>query len=218
MALIYQTTVTPSKLELLAGWLPEQSWYSGAGDPRLSTVGGFRLDDPAGAVGIEFMVVRDESAEPTVYQVPLSYRDAPLGGGDEALVGTTEHGVLGQRWVYDGLRDPVVVAQLAALIRGEVEAQAQRITDTPDPSVFSYFAGTSPAAAVSSSVRGEGPDGTDLEVQLADDDRQLIRVHRVLRSDQTSPDAQPAESLGHLTAGWQLPDGTETRGQFAVLL
>jgi len=37
--------------------------------------------------------------------VPLTYRGAPLDGAEDALVGTTEHGVLGRRWVYDGTRE-----------------------------------------------------------------------------------------------------------------
>ena len=48
MAEIHRTTMTPSKLELLTAWLPHQAWYAGQGEaPRLTRVGGFRLDDPA---------------------------------------------------------------------------------------------------------------------------------------------------------------------------
>ena len=71
MSLIHHTTLKPTKLELLAKWLPSRPWYAaGAGAP-LSKVGGFRLDDPAGEVGIEFMVAADGSA---AYHVPLTYR------------------------------------------------------------------------------------------------------------------------------------------------
>ena len=49
MAIIHDTTMSPGKLELLAGWLPAQPWYCGAGsEPALSKAGGFRLDDPQG--------------------------------------------------------------------------------------------------------------------------------------------------------------------------
>ena len=55
------TTMAPTKLELLADWLPRQPWYRRhrAAAPALSRAGGFRLDDPAGEVGIEFMLVAD---------------------------------------------------------------------------------------------------------------------------------------------------------------
>ena len=57
MAIIHRTTMTPGKLELLAAWLPSQPWCHGAGRaPELARAGGFRLDDPPGEVGIEFMV------------------------------------------------------------------------------------------------------------------------------------------------------------------
>ena len=40
--------------------------------------------------------------------VPLTYRGAPLAGGEADLVGTTEHSALGTRWVYDAWRRPGV--------------------------------------------------------------------------------------------------------------
>src|SRR4051794_40172474 len=128
------TTLVPSKLELLTDWLPRQPWYRGSGAaPQLSRAGGFRLDDPAGAVGIELMVVIDASTD-TTYVVPMTYRAAPLEGADDALIGTTEHGVLGTRWVYDAEHDPVAVTQLLEFVAGRVEAQDQSRSDTPDPS------------------------------------------------------------------------------------
>jgi Maltokinase N-terminal cap domain len=151
VAIIHPTTLVPSKLELLAAWLPEQDWYRNhSGGPSLTRAGGFRLDDPAGAVGIEFMVVLDEggdsgrtgdSADAIAYLVPLTYRGSALPGGDDALIGTAEHGVLGPRWIYDGTRDPVLLAALAEFIAGRVQAQAQRVSNTPDLTVL-----TSPVA------------------------------------------------------------------------
>ena len=133
MAHIHHTTMTPSKLELLESWLPRQPWYSGSGRvPLLAKVGGFRLDDPAGEVGLEFMIVRDD-ATGAAYGVPMAYRGAPVAGG--ALIGTSEHGVLGTRWLYDGAADPVFEEQLRALARGEVQAQDQSVSDLPDPTV-----------------------------------------------------------------------------------
>jgi hypothetical protein len=52
VAIIHNTTMVPTKLELLTAWLPRQPWYLGAGRPELARAGGFRLDDPAGEVGI----------------------------------------------------------------------------------------------------------------------------------------------------------------------
>ena len=66
--------VDPSKLELLQVWLPRQSWFTGDA-ASLTKVGGFRLDDPAGEVGIESLLVAD--APGRVYHVPLTYRAAP---------------------------------------------------------------------------------------------------------------------------------------------
>jgi Maltokinase N-terminal cap domain len=133
VATIHHTTLTPSKLELLARWLPLQPWYRDAESPELAKAGGFRLDDPDGEVGIELMIIAD--ADGARYLVPMSYRGAPLQSADDALLGTSEHGVLGRRWLYDGLHDPVAVGQLLALAAGQVEAQHQNISDTVDASV-----------------------------------------------------------------------------------
>jgi hypothetical protein len=134
VATIFQTTMAPTKLELVAQWLPRQPWWAG-GDraPRLTPAGGFRLDDPDGEVGIEFIFVTD--GQQVTYHVPLSYRGAPLDGGEAALLGTSEHGVLGRRWIYDAAQDPVATAALDAFVHGRVQAQHQTQSDTLDPSV-----------------------------------------------------------------------------------
>ncbi|GAA2975514.1 maltokinase N-terminal cap-like domain-containing protein [Streptomyces fulvorobeus] len=215
MAVIHPTTLTPTKLELLTSWLPAQPWYRGEGRPELAPAGGFRLDDPEGEVGIEFMVVTDASgARPVTYQVPCSYRGAPIVGGDEALIGTTEHGVLGQRWVYDGAHDPVLVAQLFALLIGKAEPQMQSTSAAADPSVTGWIAEPVPGAALSSTIVSDDPEGTDLVVETADDGCRLgIHLNRVLQ-----PGGNPGgPALGHLTADAPLPDGTMARTVFAVV-
>jgi hypothetical protein len=112
MATIHQTAMQPGKPELLTGWLPAQPWYAGPERRDLIRAGSFRLDDPAGEVGIELMLIADVSGEePAVYHVPLTYRGAALAGAEAALNGTSEHGVLGTRWVYDGTGDPVLIAR-----------------------------------------------------------------------------------------------------------
>src|ERR1700722_3367278 len=102
MAIIHKTTLTPTKLELLTAWLPDQPWYADRGRaPDLAKAGGFRLDDPQSEVGIEFMVVTDGHDDQAVsYLAPMTYRASALADADNALIGTTEHGVLGHRWVY----------------------------------------------------------------------------------------------------------------------
>ena len=130
-------SLTPTKLELVAPWMARQRWYAAKGRvPVLRRLWSWRLDDPAGQVGVETLLLVDEGGpEPVVYQVPLTYRGAPLEGAQHALVGTMEHSVLGRRWVYDGPHDPVFAAQLLALTLGEAVAQAGSRSDTPEPAV-----------------------------------------------------------------------------------
>lgn len=113
MAIIHKAVLRPTKLELLSGWLPGQPWFTGSGVSEADKLGSFRFDDPAGEVGVETLLLADDGA---VVQVPLTYRSAPLAGAEAALIGTLEHSVLGERWVYDGCGDPVYAATLAAVI------------------------------------------------------------------------------------------------------
>lgn len=114
MALLHRAKLHPTKLELLAAWLPGRPWYQGQDTSDIVRVAGYRFDDPAGAVGIETMLVK--AGDGPIHQIPLTYRGAPLDGGDGWLVGTTEHSVLGRRWVYDACGDPVYAAALASAI------------------------------------------------------------------------------------------------------
>ncbi len=96
-------TLTPYFRDFLPPWLARQPWYLGTGTPALVPVGHFRFEDPAGQVGIETHLVSDGGM---VYQVPMTYRGAPLPGPGSAaaLITTAEHSVLGTRWPRHGGR------------------------------------------------------------------------------------------------------------------
>jgi hypothetical protein len=214
MAIIHRTTLTPTKLELLTSWLPGQPWYRGEANPRLEKAGGFRLDDPDGEVGLEFMAVTDDSGDtPVTYHVPLSYRGSPRPDG--ALIGTAEHGVLGTRWIYDGTRDPLLITQLFALLLGEAEPQAQSISNTVDPSVTRSTTGNTGGLPIRIASVADGPRSTDVTVRPAGTPGPLmLRVNRVLR-----PNAPGLMSgtLGHITAEWAGPGVSRSRGRYIVL-
>ena len=114
MALVYQAEIRPSKEELVAGWLPAQPWYDGPPAPKVEKLSAFRFDDPAGAVGVETLIV--SVGDGRRLQVPLTYRGEPLAGAEQWLIGTMSHSVLGDRWIYDGCGDPVYAAALATTI------------------------------------------------------------------------------------------------------
>ena len=115
----YTATLEPSKRKLVRAWLPSQSW---ALNSKVKKVAEYRFDDPDGEVGVETILWR--TADDTVLQVPFTYRSAPLEGADSYLVGTTDHSVLGKRWVYDGCADPMWAATItAAILTGGSQAQ-----------------------------------------------------------------------------------------------
>ncbi|WP_203336374.1 maltokinase N-terminal cap-like domain-containing protein [Nocardioides limicola] len=127
MAILHRATMKPPKLALLADWLPDQPWLSAdvVGEPRL--VASYRFDDPAGEVGMEGMIL--DVAGERIHGA-FTYRGAPLAQAEDFLVGTTEHSVLGTRWVYDAAGDPVFTAELTRVIRTG-GTQAEQFVATP---------------------------------------------------------------------------------------
>ncbi|WP_370409468.1 1,4-alpha-glucan branching protein [Streptomyces fradiae] len=212
MSVIHRTTMAPTKLKLLTAWLPTRPWYRGGAEavPELAKAGGFRLDDPEGEVGIEFMVVTDSAGDEVhAYLAAMTYRAAPLAGAEHALIGTTEHGVLGTRWIYDGAHDPVLLGELAALLEGRAVPQAQSVSDTTDPTVEASFDG--PAGtwdATAAPVVEEGAYGTDVRLGAG---APPLRLARVL-------DEKAAGPRGHVVTGWSLPDGEARRGAYLLVL
>ncbi|MBD2758366.1 1,4-alpha-glucan branching protein GlgB [Yimella sp. cx-573] len=135
MAILHKASLSPSKKEMIEGWIGGQRWYTGkSGTPALTVLGSYRFDDPAGEVGVEVSFVLDTSgASPTLYQVPLTYRGAPLEGAEHALLGTSEHSELGTRYFYDGCHDPVFAATLlSTILTGGRHADVEYAEGTQD--------------------------------------------------------------------------------------
>lgn len=112
MALLYDAVLRPSKTELISAWAPTQPWFAGDANTEVARVAAYRFDDPDGEVGIETLLVR--AGIGPVLQVALTYRGAPLAGAEAWLIGTMSHSVLGERWIYDAVGDPVYLAAAAA--------------------------------------------------------------------------------------------------------
>jgi hypothetical protein len=148
MALLHQAELRPTKLELIGGWAPSQPWFTGeAGE--LTSVGAYRFDDPAGEVGVETLLVQAKGGP--VLHVPLTYRATPLVDADDSLIGTLQHSVLGTRWVYDGVGDPVYLQTVAAAVIG-AESQVEQYFEVDGERVY-----REPTAK----VVGSGIDGVE---------------------------------------------------------
>jgi hypothetical protein len=211
VAEIHRTTMTPTKLELVARWLPLQPWYDGRDEgPQLTRVGGFRLDDPDGEVGMEVLLVGDDAGGTrTTYCVPMTYRGAPLEGAEHALVGTSEHGVLGLRWLYDAPHDPVFVTQLVALLAGEAQPQHQTESHTPDPDVELVGPALLHLDATSFEVLPT-PPYTSLAVRGTGETAEVLRLLRVVTPAATTDDVTAVR------VRWETAEGTTESGPVVV--
>jgi hypothetical protein len=191
MALFHRATIAPTKAELIAAWAPTQSWGPADGGP-LEVIGSYRFDDPNGRVGMETHLV---TAAGTVLQVPLTYRDEPLAD-PAALITEMHHSVLGRRWVYDGLRDPLFVVMLAGVaLTGQGEALGMAEYDGRW-----YIA--------PSNVRIHGGGWTQervpvdrFELSRDDADESILRNDRFELTVFRRPTHGPAPAMG-LTATW----------------
>jgi hypothetical protein len=128
VAVLYQATLVPSKIELLQAWVPHQPWLGDADASTVKIAGAYRFDDPDGEVGIETHLLR--TADGQILQVPVTYRGSPVDGAESLLIATTHHSVLGERWVYNACGDPVYVRALAtAVLSGGTQAELEVVTD-----------------------------------------------------------------------------------------
>lgn len=196
MALLHQAELRPSKLELLEGWVQSQPWFEGAADAALVTVAAFRFDDPQGEVGVETLLVR--AGEGPVLQIPLTYRGAPLEGADEFLIGTMEHSVLGSRWVYNGIGDPVYLQTVAtATLNGGHQAElfvdidGKRVERTPTALVAGTGRGSD---SVRLPVVGELAVHQDDGVTIVDTSAMQVGVRRVVGGGAIRVSGSSAES------------------------
>jgi hypothetical protein len=209
VALVYSATVlTPPKLELVAQWLVNQPWSSADGSP-VEQLGTYRFDDPGDKVGIDTMILR--LGDGRIVQVPATYRDAPLEGGEAALIGTTDHSILGKRWVYDGCADPVwVTAMATAILTGGSEA----VLDVAGPD------GSHQLRAAATNVRGTGSQAeppTVSDLTRTDDESATTITAGDLRLVVRRTLDRPFEVAGResLTGAWP---GLEEPTVLAVIL
>lgn len=188
MALLHRATLSPSKLELLAGYLNRG---------ELTQLGAYRFDDPAGEVGIECHLVADGTGN--VLHLPLTYRSAPLAGADEWALGTVAHSVLGTRWVYNGCADVVYAAELIrAIMTGGSQVEQYFETDQGrslrEPTAVVQGSGsTETAVPIVTGVHAESFD-TDTLIDAGG-------VQVVVRHGLDQP--EPESTSGTLSGTWQ---------------
>jgi predicted trehalose synthase len=222
----HDAVLDPTKVELVAGWIGAQRWYTGKGrTPSLRRVGGFRFEDPDGQVGMETLLLADSAHEPPViYQVPLTYRGAPLPDGQDALLGTIEHSVLGTRWVYDAPHDPTYAMLLVGTILGSRDSRDAEGSPGSNEIARGHSTGRVTGTVHSSTVlvgeqsntsiicRLRGPEGEPVEPLI-------VKVFRTLQAGE-NPDVvvqsalteagshRVPTSFGHLAGGWDAVDGS----------
>lgn len=129
MAIIYQATLSPSKLELLTKYVEGVPALAEQTGEDLRLVGSYRFDDPAGEVGIETHILTSDSG--VLLQIPVVYRNEALAGADASRMGTMQHSILGERFMYDACIDAVYIGELVrTILSGDVDAV--QMVETPD--------------------------------------------------------------------------------------
>lgn len=189
----------------LSDWMRRQRWYTNKGaTPRLERRGGWELTSGDARIETHFVLDR-QVRDATLYQVPITRRNAPLEGR-EALW-QDEHG-----YVYDAPHDPEYARAILRLLesetvvgdaRGHRQPGARRVT-----------------LETSAVLKGE-QSNTSIICTVEDGRPVILKIFRALHSGD-NPDVVvqsaisaagsrlvPA-SLGYLSGEW--PDKAEDRG------
>ena len=137
----------------------------------------------------------------------MTYRNEPLDGAESALLGTMQHSVLGERWVYDGCADPVYVTALAtAILGGGTEAVHEVVSD-----------GANVLRPTTTKVFGSGSSGTEVPalgsltlasqtgITLVTTDQLILEVARVIGAFGLAHSSGDAQTLNGTWPGHDVP-------------
>ena len=210
------TTMAPTKLELLAGWLPRQPWYAGPGRRRADA--GRRL--PARRPGrggrhrVRASSPTGDGGE-TTYAVPMSYRAAPLpgrgGGPDRHLrARRPRHAVDLRRRARPGRRRRSCSSSSAATGRRAV-AEPER-HPRPDGRPALGRPTDDSTAPTPLRVRDSEPGRTTVAVELTDAAAERPCPGRCTRSVVLEPGTGTGRTSGRVEADWTRLDGGTARG------
>ncbi|MGX6452151.1 maltokinase N-terminal cap-like domain-containing protein [Brevibacterium paucivorans] len=186
MAQIYNAVLSPSKNQVIATVL-------GTDEADIEKLTSYRFDDPAGQIGMEVHIVR--TPDGSVLQVPLVYRPEPLEDAEEdELIATMEHSVLGTRYVYLGMSDPVFAEALDVTISEERSGAEQFLVDGDTQT---------PITEGLADVIGTG----EIELEEEEDDENLIGVLELFAElDLDGLSEEEANQPGQLIGTWEGQD------------
>ena len=186
MAQIYNAELSPSKNQVIATVL-------GTDEADIEKLTSYRFDDPAGQIGMEVHIVR--TPDGSVLQVPLVYRPEPLEDAEEdELITTMEHSVLGTRYVYLGMSDPVFAEALDVTISEERSGAEQFLVDGDTQT---------PITESLADVIGTG----EIELEEEEDDENLIGVLELFAElDLAGLSEEEAAQPGQLIGTWEGQD------------
>ena len=183
MAQIYNAELSPSKNQVLATVL-------GTDEADIEKLTSYRFDDPADQIGMEVHIVR--TPDGSVLQVPLVYRPEPLEDAEEdELITTMEHSVLGTRYVYLGMSDPVFAEALDMTISEERSGAEQFLVDGDTQTPITEGLAT---------VTGTG----EIELEEEEDDDNLVGVLELFAElDLDGLSEEEAAQPGQLVGTWE---------------
>lgn len=186
MAQIYNAELSPSKNQVIATVL-------GTDEGGIEKLASYRFDDPADQIGMEVHIVR--TPDGSVLQVPLVYRPEPLEDAEEdELITTMEHSVLGTRYVYLGMSDPVFAEALDVTISEERSSAEQFLVDGDTQT---------PITEGLADVTGTG----EIELEEEEDDENLIGVLELFAElDLEGLSQEEANQPGQLIGTWEGQD------------
>jgi trehalose synthase-fused probable maltokinase len=152
--------------DALLAWIPRQRWYAGKGQgASLTQRGGWSVIGDECEI-LTFYALDRQASGATLYQVPVTRRDAPLE--DVRPIWHDDDG-----YFYDGPHDPAYAATILDLIATEAEAGGTRGHRQP---------GARPITVATSSVLTGEQSNTSIICRVDGDSPVILKVFRALHA------------------------------------
>lgn len=214
--------------------MARQRWYATKGaTPNIRVIGSMEtmVED---TLVMTLLVIDEAPLQPVLYQVPMVARTAPLPGGDNAFIGSSDG-----YYLYDGPRDPIYARGLlttmaqqshvdgsdltadGVLLQDPGRVVRTRVLEGEQSNTSIIYDVDGPVSKVIAKVfrvlhHGENPDVTSQAALTAGGSTRVPSSFGFVTASWTDPGRDEGVAHGHLAFAQEFLDGSEDAWRVAL--